>query len=177
MRPGILGMVLISISVFFLILSFIMQTIPLFSMEIPSAGISIIFVVLATIFFEYGEKSDVKRQEEVNEEVVKTMDTLSSAISSGIKKGKEESAGIKKDMSSLASETKKQDKILAADIKKQEKSLTSSIKKQGKVNVEFKKKITYLSSDLKKHEKSESEMKKATGEPPGKPQKKAKTGN
>jgi len=153
MKYRTLGMVWIAVSIFFLLSSFYTETMIFLGYNIPLAGISIIFVIFAVLFFQYADKHEIKAQENVSGKVSEEIEQLTTAIASDLKREDKIKTDLEKEISTIGSDLKNEDKVLASKLKTQEKMLTSSVKKQGKVNVEVKKKIKYLSSEVKKQKK------------------------
>ena len=149
-RPRIIGIVCIAISVVLLLDSFYTESILLLNYNVPVAGICLLFVVFAVAFFEYADKYDINSQKKISSEVTEQIDDLTAALASDLKREDKIKTELKKDMASMTSDLKRQDKTLATGLKNQGKTLASNVKKQGKMNIEVKKKIKDLSSEVKK---------------------------
>ena len=168
MNYRILGMACITLSIIFLLSSFYTESILLLNYNTPLAGISIIFVIFAVLFFQYAEKSEIKAQENVSGNVSEEIEQLTTAIASDLKREDKIKTELQKEISTLASDTKNKDKELVSGLKRQEKTLTAGMKKQGKVNVEIKKKIKDMSSEVKKQKKLNTGAMKPGAKPAGK---------
>ena len=159
MRPRILGMVFISISIAFLLASFYTESIVLLNYDVPLAGICLIFVVLAVVFFQHAERLDRKAQERVNTRVEGEIGGLTSVVASDVKRETKFNKELTSEIRTVSADMRKQDKLLVTGLKEQGKALTEGMKKQGKVNADVKKSIRTISSDVKKMRKREGKKK------------------
>jgi membrane protein implicated in regulation of membrane protease activity len=158
MRPRILGMVFISISIAFLLASFYAESVVLLSYNVPLAGICLAFVVLAVVFFEHAERCDRKAQENVNTKVEKQIGGLTNVVASDVKRETMFNTELRSQIQSVSADMKTHDRELAADLSKQGKALAAGMKKQNKVNVEVKRSIKGISSDVKRLSKREGKV-------------------
>jgi len=165
MNYRIFGTLCIALSIIFLLSSFYTEGILLLNYNIPLAGISIIFVIFAVLFFQYADKYEIKAQENVSGKVSEEIEQLTTAIVSDLKREDKIKTELEKEISTLASDTKNKDKELVSGLKRQEKTLASGMKKQGKVNVEIKKKIKDISSEMKKQKKLNTGTMKSIAKP------------
>ena len=165
MKSRTLGMVFISISTAFLLASFYAESVVLLGYSVPLAGICLIFVVLAVVFFQHAERSERKVQETVNTKVEKQIGSLTNVVASDVKRETMFNNELRSEIHSVSADMKTQDRELATGLKEQRKALATGMKKQGKVNAEVKKSIKTISSEVKKASKPEVKKKSKKGKP------------